>query len=193
MHGATAVNRACWAVSASRCLGVQPFSVTGDPPIQAIDADLNTRYTTGEAQTVAAHAFVIDFKSVLTIDGLKLDSSHGSSAGADKIVNYEVDVSTDKIAWKAVACGNDNTAAVLDIGFPSVLARYVRIVQLQNAGTATSWWSLHDLNAYLAPAIEAGTDGGGDAPVLDGIPPATDAPADRAPDAARDGTDSAAD
>jgi hypothetical protein len=183
-HGATAVDRACWAVSASKCLGVQSYAASGDPPIQAIDSNLDTRYTTGEAQTAAAHALVIDFKSALTIDGLNLDSNHGSPAGGDTIVNYEIDVSTDKTTWRAVACGSNNTAGVLDIGFASTLARYVRIIQLQNSGTAPAWWSLFEVNAYLGTAIEAGADARADAPV-DAAPdvPATDAPAsDAAPE-----------
>jgi len=54
---------------------------------------------------------------------------------------------------------------LLDIGFASTSARYVRIVQLQNSGAATAWWSLYDVNAFLGTEVEAGTDGGTDAPV----------------------------
>jgi hypothetical protein len=183
-HGSTAVDRACWAMSASLCsVGIQTWAPLGDVPMLAIDNKTDTRFTPGTKQGEASSALVIDLKSPMWIDGLKLDSNHGQVPGSDKIVNFEVDVSLDKTTWTPVACGSNNTQAVLDIGFTSAQVRYIKIIQLlqptadATAAAATKWWSLHEIFAYLGAQPEGGVDAGdaGDA--------ATDAPDDVSVDA----------
>jgi hypothetical protein len=193
-HGATALDRSCWSISASICaVGIQTWAPSGDPPVSAIDSVAGTRYSTGQAMNVAGHALIVDLKTAQWIDGVKVDHTTPTNPGADKMLAYEIDVSMDKTTWTPVACGT-NAATIADIGFASTQARYVKIVQIQTttAATITSWWSVSDLNVYRGAqpegGIEAGTDGGTDAliDVSTDVVVSTDAPIDVSADAPED-------
>jgi hypothetical protein len=179
-------------------LGVQSWSASGDPPVQAIDSLTTTRYTTGEAMNVAAHALVVDMTGPLWIDGVKLDHTTPTAPGTDKLLGYEIDVSMDKTTWKPVACGT-NAATVADIGFTSTQARYVKIIQLLTTTplATTSWWSVYDLQVYLGAVPEAGppdAEAGPDAPEDVSADAPEDVSVDATPDAEVDaGTDAEVD
>jgi hypothetical protein len=170
-HSTVAANRTCWSASATACSNHPEFPAV-NPPIQAIDPSVDTRYSTGLSQNDGTYALTIDFKAATRIDGVQLN--YGTDVG-DYARTYEVDVSADNATWQAAACGTAPAAAQMtDIGFAAVTARYLRVFAIQTPlDGGTSWWSVHDLNVYVA------------APVPDGGP-GTDGPVDAAGDAAAD-------
>ncbi len=128
------INRANWQVNAS------VFNEPYDPPQNAIDGDLGTRWTTGEGQT-SGQFFEIDMAQPYLLTGLDLNAGAGSG---DYPRGYEVYLSLDGSSWgEPVAKGTG--ASVTRIAFSPQEARYVRIVQTGNSG---SWWSIVELDAY---------------------------------------------
>ena len=127
-----ALSRTGWAVSSN--------PVSGDPAANAIDGNASTRWSTGAAMTNGQY-YQIDMGAGHAFDQVTMDS--GGSAG-DYARGYSILTSNDLTSWVTVATGT-GTSAVVTSRFPTTTARYVRIVQ---TGTATSWWSLAELNLY---------------------------------------------
>ena len=188
-HGTVAANRTCWSTSATACSNHPEFPAV-NPPIQAIDPSVDTRYSTGLSQNDGTYALTIDFKAAIRIDGIQLN--YGTDLG-DYARTYEVDVSADNATWQAAACGTAAAAVqITDIGFTAVTARYLRVFAIQtplNGGT--SWWSVHDLNVYVAAAVSdggPGADGSVDAAGDTGADGSVDAAGDAGPDRPVDAT-----
>jgi beta-glucosidase len=68
--------------------------------------------------------------------------SGGSTS--DYARGYRIDVSPDGSAWTTAATGA-GAAALVTATFGSRTARYLRITQ---TGSASSWWSIAELNLY---------------------------------------------
>jgi beta-glucosidase len=137
-HGVEALSRSGWTASASS-VPADPCCA-GDLPANAIDGNPATRWSSGAAQA-PGQSFTVDLGSAQAFDSLVLDA--GSSSG-DYPRRFAVYASDDPAVWGdpiATGAGSATTSAT----FPLTTARYVRIVQ---AGTAGSWWSIHELNLY---------------------------------------------
>jgi hypothetical protein len=117
-------------------------SATGDPPANAIDGNINTRWSTTAAQ-VPGQFFEVDMQTAKTFRQITLDAA--GSAG-DYPRGYQIFVSSDGTNWgSAIAAGNPTTALVT-ITFSSQTARFIKVVQ---TGTVTpNWWSLYEFNVY---------------------------------------------
>jgi hypothetical protein len=130
-------DRTGWVATAS-------LTCQSDVPAHVLDGDIATRWSTGVPQANNNQWLQIDMQIDHTFSELRLDS--GTSNG-DYSRGYSVFVSEDGVNWgNAVATGT-GTAQIVTILFPLQTARFIRINQ---TGTATNWWSVHELNVYGA-------------------------------------------
>jgi endoglucanase Acf2 len=136
--GVTPLDRSAWAASASSTAG-------GGSAASAIDGWIGSRWSSGTAQT-PGQWFQIDLGSLQTFDRITFDA--GNSVN-DYARGYQVLVSDNGTDWSsptAIASGS-GTGPLIDVqlGGP-VKHRYIRIVQ---TGSASSWWSISELNVYV--------------------------------------------
>lgn len=106
----------------------------------ALDGDTGTRWSTGTAQT-NGQWYQVDMGEMETFNQVLIDAGSSTS---DYPRGYEIQVSKDGSNWTTVASGNGSGPSVLET-FPVQQARYLQIVQ---TGTASSWWSIEELNVY---------------------------------------------
>ena len=89
----------------------------------------------------------MDLGSAQTFDALEMNVPNSPT---DYARGYDVEVSTNATSWATVAtCTGTATPEV--VGFSVQTARYVKVVL--NAGNASDWWSIDELNLYGAPVI----------------------------------------
>jgi hypothetical protein len=133
------LNRAGWLASASS-------SNAPDPPSNAIDGNINSRWSTGANQT-PGQWFQVDSGATNILSAIVLDC--GGSTG-DYPRGYQVYLSKDGVNWGTpVASGNG--VIVTTVSFTAHAARYIRITQTGSA--SANWWSIAEFNAYLAAPI----------------------------------------
>jgi hypothetical protein len=150
-----------WIVTAS-----SSSTNPNNPPLNAIDGTLATRWSTGAAQG-PGQFFEIDFGGYVQVSQITLNSS--GSVG-DYPRGYQVEVSTDDVDFsRVIAAATVDIPPVGDlvtIDFPIHSARFLRIEQ---TGVAGNWWSIHELG--LTCRVPTGTVDplacGGDAGVRD--------------------------
>lgn len=130
----TLLSRTGWTASASSSAG-------GDPPSNALDGDLGTRWSSGHGQT-NGDWFSIDLGAAQTFDGLLVDSA-GSTG--DFARGYQVYVSSDGANWGPAIASGPGSGQLLRVVFEPVTARYVRIVATEASG---SWWSIGEINVF---------------------------------------------
>ncbi|WP_339314231.1 discoidin domain-containing protein [Paenibacillus sp. FSL R10-2734] len=130
---AVALDRSGWTASSS--------PTSGDVPANLLDGNMGTRWSTGTAM-VPGQSFTVDMKAVKTISQIVMDST---GSDLDYARAYEVYVSNDGTNWgNAVASGN-GSGPVVTATFAAQNARYIKVVQ---TGTASSWWSVREVNLY---------------------------------------------
>lgn len=138
------LNKTGWTATAS---STEP----GGSPVNALDYNYNTRWSTGAAQT-NGQWFQVNLGSQIAFTQLSIEAGTGST---DYPNGYQVQVSNDAINWTTVASGiGFGQKMVILLG--SQNAQYVKIVQ---TGSSTSWWSIKELNLYgtqLTPIIQTG-------------------------------------
>ena len=131
--GGTALSRAGWIASGT---------AGGDPPGNALDGNIGTRWSTGAAQ-VNGQFFQVDMLAAKAFKQVTLDAA--GSAG-DYPRGYQVFVSNDGVAWGSAIASGTPTTALVTITFAQQTARFVKVVQ---TGTVTpNWWSLYEMNVY---------------------------------------------
>ncbi|MCU7724397.1 glycoside hydrolase family 3 C-terminal domain-containing protein [Actinoplanes sp. KI2] len=131
--GSAPLSRTGWTATAA------PSSTT-DVPARMLDGNPGTRWSSGTPMT-DGNTVTIDLASPRTFGKVVMDS--GGSA-SDYARGYRIDVSPDASTWQTVGTGTGSTAVVTaTIG--SRTARYLRITQ---TGSASSWWSIAELNLY---------------------------------------------
>ncbi|HEY0535861.1 MAG TPA: glycoside hydrolase family 3 C-terminal domain-containing protein [Actinoplanes sp.] len=131
--GSTPLSRTGWTATAS------PSSTT-DVPARMLDGDTTTRWSSGTPMA-NGNTVTLDLGAARTFSKVVMDSA-GSTA--DYARGYRIDVSTDNATWHTAGSGT-GTAALVSAAVGSQTARYVRITQ---TGSATSWWSIAELNLY---------------------------------------------
>jgi hypothetical protein len=150
-----ALDRSDWVATASA-------SASGNPPGNAIDGNINTRWSTGTPQ-VNGQWFQVDMDSTNTIYRLVLDAASSSS---DYPRGYQVNLSSDGTTWGNPVATGAGSSAVTTISFPTNTARYVRVTQTGSVGGL--WWSIHEFNIFgrvgavslAPPQISFGLNGG---------------------------------
>lgn len=136
-----------WTVSAS-------VMASGNPPDNAIDGNINTRWSSGTQQTNGMW-FQIDLGATTTFRGLVLDAGSSSS---DYPRGYQVNVSNDGLNWGGAVATGSGSSAVTTILFANQNARYIRITQTGSASGL--WWSIHELTVLgTVPAAPSGLTG----------------------------------
>ncbi|WP_433364743.1 glycoside hydrolase family 3 C-terminal domain-containing protein [Actinoplanes sp. CA-142083] len=127
------LTRTGWIATAS------PTSTT-DVPARMLDGNAATRWSSGTPMT-NGNTVTLDLAAPRTFAKVVMDS--GGSA-SDYARGYRIDVSSDGSTWRAAGTGA-GTAAVVTATTGSQTARYLRITQ---TGSASSWWSIAELNLY---------------------------------------------
>jgi beta-glucosidase-like glycosyl hydrolase len=123
--------------------GAASSSASGsDQPGNMFDANAATRWSSGtpmaDGQWVTA-----DLGGSHLIDRITMDAGNGT----DYARGYQVYLSSDGTTWGSPVAEGTGTGQVVTATFTAQQARHVKIVQ---TGSASSWWSIAELNAYTA-------------------------------------------
>jgi beta-glucosidase len=105
-----------------------------------LDGDNGTRWSSGTPMA-NGNTVTLDLGAARTFSKVVMDSG-GSTA--DYARGYRIDVSTDNSTWRTAGSGT-GSAALVTATIGSQTARYLRITQ---TGSASSWWSIAELNLY---------------------------------------------
>lgn len=132
----TALGETGWTASSST-------ASAGDPPANAIDGNINTRFST-DADQASGQWFQVNLGSSQTFNQIEMDS--GGSAG-DYARGYNVEVSTNGSTFTSVATGT-GTASPETVTFTAQTAQYIRVVL--TAASTTNWWSIAEFTAYTS-------------------------------------------
>ncbi len=124
--------RTGWIASASATAG-------GSAPTNALDGDPATTWSVGHGQT-NGDWFQVDLGDSRTFDGIVLDAA--GSIG-DFVRGYQVYTSDDGQHWSNAIASGPGNGQVVRIVFPSVTARYVRVVSTVGSG---NWWSIAEFD-----------------------------------------------
>ncbi|WP_407916803.1 discoidin domain-containing protein, partial [Kitasatospora sp. NE20-6] len=130
----TVLPRTGWSASASSTGG-------GDVAANMLDGVAGTRWSSG-APMVSGQSITVDTGAVRSLARISMDS--GGSAN-DYARGYQVFLSSDGVSWGSAVASGSGSGALVTVDFPAQSARYVKVVQ---TGTATSWWSVTEFNAY---------------------------------------------
>ena len=131
--GLTVLPRTGWTATAA------PTSA-GDGPARMLDGDTATRWSSGTPMT-NGNTVTLDLAAARTFSRVVMDSAGSAS---DYARGYQIAVSTNGTTWTTVGSGT-GTGALVTATIPAQTARYLRITQ---TGTATSWWSIAELNLF---------------------------------------------
>ncbi|MEN0128906.1 MAG: glycoside hydrolase family 3 C-terminal domain-containing protein [Brevundimonas sp.] len=160
--GTGTLDRTGWVVTATSSGG-------GDVPARMVDGQTSTRWSSG-APMVNGQAVTVDLGATRTFTGVTMDSAGSAN---DYARGYQVFVSADGATWGQPVATGAGTSAKVVATFPSTSARWVKIVQ---TGSASSWWSIAELNLTTGTATtptvlprqgwvaSASSSGGGDVP-----------------------------
>lgn len=132
----TALSRSTWQVSASS------YDTTSDAPANAIDGNLQSRWSTGLQQN-SGEWYEINLGSTQTFNQIVLDS--GPRSPGDYIRHYQVFVSNDGVHWRGAVAYGTGTNETVTITMPTQKAQYIRLV---STGSSGNWWSIAELNVY---------------------------------------------
>ncbi|HTJ79864.1 MAG TPA: discoidin domain-containing protein [Rariglobus sp.] len=127
------LSRTGWTYSAS-------VSGSGNPPTNAGDGNISTRWSTGSAQ-VGGEWFQVDMGAVNTLTQLIMDAG---ASGGDYPRGYQVNVSSDGVNWGTPVATGAGYAAVTAVNLPPQTVRYIRITQTGSA--PVNYWSLSEFN-----------------------------------------------
>jgi hypothetical protein len=135
----------------NRLLWVASSSTTGsDSPGNALDGNLNTRWSTGTSQ-VSNQWFQVDMGSAATFNKVVLNCINSPS---DYPRGYLVNISMDGVHWGAPVASGAGTSAITTITFAPKAARYIRVTQTGSVGGL--FWSIDEFNVFgTAPTIPA--------------------------------------
>lgn len=140
--GGTALSRTGWTVTASS-------SASGSSPSNAIDGDINTRWSTGHG-SMNGDWFEINLGTAQSFNQIVFDT--GPNSSFDFVTTYQAYVSADGINWGAPLATGTGHIGPVTITLPTTqTAQYIRIVSI---GSTSFWWSIGEINVYSA----SGTD-----------------------------------
>ncbi|MEK8129428.1 discoidin domain-containing protein [Paenibacillus filicis] len=125
-----ALNRTGWTVATVPVNGA---------PAGMLDGDSSTRWTSGKAMAPGQY-IIVDMKAEQSFSRIALQTN-----GNDYARGYDVYVSNDGTNWGAPIASGAGTSAQITVDFTEQTARYIRVVQ---TGSATNWWSIHELHVY---------------------------------------------
>jgi hypothetical protein len=135
--------RTGWTPTASNSGGT-------DVPLNAIDGNIATRWSTGTAMTPGMW-FQVDMKALHSFNQITLDSGGSTN---DFARGYQVFVSNDGMSFGNAIASGTGSSPLISIAFPTETARFIKVVQ---TGSASFWWSIAEFNVYGAGAVDGGT------------------------------------
>src|ERR1700678_1964724 len=138
------INRTGWVASAS-------VNDSDGQPANAIDGNVNTRWTTGTSQ-VNGQWFQVDMGSTQSFCEIVLNETNSPG---DYPRGYHVNVSDDGSNWGSPVAVGSGTEGVTTIIFTNQTARYIRVTQ--TGSVSGIWWSIAEFNAYTTSAPAAPT------------------------------------
>ena len=149
----TALSETGWTASSNT------NSSAADAPANAIDGNINTRFSSDAAQASGMY-FQVNLGSSQTFNQIEMNS--GGSTG-DYARGYNVEVSTDGSNFTSVATGT-GTSSPETVTFAAQTAQYIRVVL--TTGVSPNWWSIAEFTVYTNGS--SGGGGGGSGPPTGG-------------------------
>jgi hypothetical protein len=151
----TALSETGWTASSNTS------SSAADAPANAIDGNINTRFSS-DADQAAGMYWQVNLGSSQTFNQIEMNS--GPSSG-DYAVGYNVEVSTDGSTFTSVATGT-GTSSPETVTFAAQTAQYIRVVL--TTGVSPNWWSIAEFTVYTSGSSSGGGGGGGTPPPTGG-------------------------
>ena len=131
----TALNRASWVATSNTTPG------SADAPGNALDGNLNTRFSTDTGQAVGRYSEV-NVGTAHTFNELEMDVPNSVT---DYAKSYNVEVSNNGTSWTTVATGT-GTGPTETVVFPTQTAQHIEVVLTSADGSY--WWSIDEFNLY---------------------------------------------
>ena len=126
-------------------------SSAADAPANAIDGNINTRFSS-DADQAAGMYFQVNLGSAQTFNQIEMNS--GGSTG-DYARGYNVEVSTDGSTFTSVATGTGTSSPETVTFASAVTDQYIRVVL--TAASTTNWWSIAEFTVYTASSGSGGS------------------------------------
>jgi hypothetical protein len=131
-------SRANWTASASESSLTMTPPQLYNPPVDAIDGNSDSRWSSGAAQ-VGGETFTIDLGAVAShLTQIVLDTT---AHPTDYPANYKLEIGSTTANYTVMATGSGSSLTT--IKFTDKPGRYLRITQ---TGTSASWWSIHEIS-----------------------------------------------
>ncbi|MFC5467297.1 discoidin domain-containing protein [Cohnella suwonensis] len=141
--GGAVLDRSGWTVTASSNSGGDGTgNASGDAAANAIDGDIDSRWTTGHGMK-NGDWYQIDLGSSKSFNQIVLEN--GKSSSFDYVNKYQVYVSNDGVNWGSAIANGSGGIGRIAITLPTQTAQYIRIV---NTGPSSFWWSIGEINVY---------------------------------------------
>jgi hypothetical protein len=135
-------DRSHWTATASASYTMAPAG----PPIQGIDGNLTTRWTSGHSQNGTDY-YQVDFGGTVKLTKITLDDT-GDNSAADFPLMYQVYGSTDGTTFGATPfITGSGTANSTMITFPE---QTVRAVKIRELGAKAEWWSIGEFQTVCS-------------------------------------------
>jgi hypothetical protein len=144
----TALPETGWTATASTS------SSSGDAPANAIDGNVNTRFSS-DADQASGMWFQLNLGSAQAFNQIEMNS--GGSAG-DYARGYNVEVSSNGSTFTSVATGT-GTSSPETVTFASQTDQYIRVVL--TAGVTTNWWSIAEFTVFTSGSTGTAPPTGG--------------------------------
>jgi F5/8 type C domain len=144
----TALPETGWTATASTS------SSAGDAPANAIDGNVNTRFSS-DADQASGMWFQLNLGSAQAFNQIEMNS--GGSAG-DYARGYNVEVSSNGSTFTSVATGT-GTSSPETVTFASQTDQYIRVVL--TAGVTTNWWSIAEFTVFTSGSTGTAPPTGG--------------------------------
>ncbi|MGG4146278.1 discoidin domain-containing protein [Paenibacillus algorifonticola] len=139
----TVLDRSGWTVTASsNSVGDGTGNAAGDAALNAIDGDLDTRWTNGHGLK-NGDWYQVNLGNPTSFDQIVLEN--GVNSSFDYITKYQVYVSNDGVNWGSAVAQGSGGIGDITITLPTQTAQYIRIV---STGTGGFWWSIGEMNVY---------------------------------------------
>jgi hypothetical protein len=119
------------------------FQASAREPINAIDGNTATRYTSGKTQS-GDENFVITFGGRVRLTGITIMTTDATDYMRAYRVEYSATDGTTFTAFNPAVMGTGQTN--LTITFPATTMKAIKVYQTgMVAAPATSWWSIHEI------------------------------------------------
>jgi hypothetical protein len=137
--------------------GSNTNSPAGDAPANAIDGNINTRFSS-EAPQAPGMWFQVNMGATQNVNQIEMNSGPSTT---DYAAGYNVEVSTDGSTFTSVATGT-GTSSPETVTFAAQNAQYIRVVL--TASTQTPWWSIAEFTVFTTNPATTPPPTGGEPP-----------------------------